>query len=185
MRISIFGLGYVGCVSVACLVVDGHSVIGVDISPIKVDFINAGRSPIIEGELDELIAQGVSSGHLRATTDAVEAVQHSDVSFVCVGTPSAPNGRLDLQYVERVSADIGRGLQGKTDYHVVVVRSTMLPGSTERVVLPTLEQTSGHRTGGDFGLVYNPEFLREGSAVVDFYQPPVPLLGHSINRAVT
>ena len=177
MRISVFGLGYVGCVSAACLAADGHLIIGVDPNPMKVDFVNAGRSPIIEGGLDELIAQGESSGHLRATTDPVEAVRHSDLSLICVGTPSAPNGCLDLQYVERVSADVGRGLRNNSNYHVIVVRSTMLPGSTERIVLPTLEQVSGRRAGVGFGLAYNPEFMREGSAVADFRQPPRAVIG--------
>jgi GDP-mannose 6-dehydrogenase len=177
MRISILGLGYVGCVSTACLAADGHEVIGVDVNPVKVDLINAGRSPIIERGLDELIAEGASLGRLRATMDTVEAVQQSDLSFVCVGTPGDSNGRLDLQYVERVSLDIGNALRTKDEYHVVVVRSTMLPGSTYGVVLPSLEETSGRRAGEGFGLAYNPEFLREGTAIRDFYEPPRTVIG--------
>lgn len=177
MRISIFGLGYVGCVSASCLAADGHHVVGVDVDPVKVDLINAGRSPMVEQGLGELIARGISSGHLRATDDGTEAIQHSDLSFVCVGTPSATDGRLDLQYVQRVAADIGKALRRKSGYHVVVVRSTMLPGSTEGSVKPALEQMSGRRVGADVGLVCNPEFLREGSAIADFYEPPRTVIG--------
>lgn len=177
MRISVLGLGYVGCVSVACMAADGHQVVGVDINPVKVDMINRGRSPIVERELDGLLAEGVSQGRLRATVDATEAVQQSDLSFICVGTPGDSNGRLDLQYVERVSADIGCALQSKAGHHVVVVRSTMLPGSTNNIVLPLLERESGRRAGEGFGLAYNPEFLREGSAIRDYYDPPRTVIG--------
>jgi GDP-mannose 6-dehydrogenase len=183
MRISVLGLGYVGCVSTACLAADGHEVIGVDINPVKVDLINAGRSPIVERGLDKLIGAGVSQGRLRATVDAVEAVQQSDLSFVCVGTPGDSNGRLDLQYVERVSVDIGNAMGTKNENHVVVVRSTMLPGSTYRVVLPRLEEASGRKAGDGFGLAYNPEFLREGTAVKDFYDPPRTVIGEYDERS--
>lgn len=177
MRISVLGLGYVGCVTVACLAADGHQVTGVDINPVKVDLINKGQSPIIEPQLGELLAQGVAQGKLRATVDATEAVHQSDLSFICVGTPGDANGRLDLRFVERVSKDIGRALSTKEGYHLIVVRSTMLPGSTEEVVLPALERVSGRKAGQGFGLAYNPEFLREGSAVQDFYDPPRTVLG--------
>jgi GDP-mannose 6-dehydrogenase len=183
MRISVLGLGYVGCVSVACMAADGHQVTGVDINPLKVNMINEGHSPIVERGLDKLMAEGVASGRLCATLDATEAVQQSDLSFVCVGTPGDSNGRLDLQYVVRVSEEIGRALKSKPDYHVVVLRSTMLPGSTEEVVLPTLERMSDRRVGDGFGLAYNPEFLREGTAVQDFYDPPRTVIGQWDERS--
>jgi GDP-mannose 6-dehydrogenase len=176
-------MGYVGCVSAACLAADGHEVIGVDVNPVKVELVNAGRSPIIERGLEDLLAEGLSRGRLRATVDAAQAVHQSDLSFICVGTPGDSNGRLDLQYVERVSADIGNALKTKGEYHLVVVRSTMLPGSTDRVVLPTLEEVSGHRAGEGFGLAYNPEFLREGTAVKDFYNPPRTVIGELDERS--
>ena len=177
MKISICGLGYVGCVSAACLATDGHHVVGVDVLPTKVDLINAARSPIVEPGLEEMIARSVSSGRLSATTDGIEAVLRTDLSFVCVGTPSTANGVLDLQYVERVSADIGRALRQKDSYHLVVLRSTMLPGSMQETVVPTLGQVSGRQVGVDYGLAYNPEFLREGSAVADFFEPPRTVIG--------
>ena len=177
MKLSIFGLGYVGCVSAACLAQDGHHVIGVDVNSTKVATLNAGRSPIIEPELASLIAQGVSSGRLRAVSDAYAAVEDSDVSFICVGTPSSEAGALDLQFVARVCAEIGGALRQKLTRHTIVVRSTMLPGSTEQVAMPILEQTSGKRAGIDFGLSYNPEFLREGSAIEDFLNPPRIVIG--------
>lgn len=177
MRISVFGLGYVGCVSAACLAAENHRVIGVDVNPSKVDLINKGRSPIVEKGLGTLIGRVVSSGHLSATSNAGEAIRQSDVAMICVGTPSTSEGSLDLQFVERVSADIGQGLRDRDTYHVVVVRSTMLPGSTEEVVLPTLERVSGRRVGVGFGLAYNPEFLREGTAVSDFRNPPRTVIG--------
>ncbi len=181
--ISVFGLGYVGAVSVACLADSGHKVIGVDVSDLKVDMIREGRSPIIEKGLGELLAAGLASGRVEATTDAFDAVHRSDVSFVCVGTPSNANGSLDLEYVRRVSADIGRALAEKDGYHVVVARSTMLPGSTEDVVIPILEAESGKRAGRDFGVCFNPEFLREGTAIQDFREPPFTLIGAADERS--
>ena len=175
--ISVFGLGYVGSVSVACLADNGHQVIGVDVNPTKVDMINHGRSPIIEDGLDELLQKGVAARRIRATTDTFEAVQASDISFICVGTPSLPNGSLNLAYVRRVCEDIGLALAAKSGYHVIVARSTMLPGSTEQVVIPILEQASGKSAGRDFGVCFNPEFLREGSAVHDFDHPPKVVIG--------
>jgi GDP-mannose 6-dehydrogenase len=182
-QISVFGLGYVGVVSAACLSDDGHSVVGVDPNETKVSLISSGRSPIIEAEVDELIAAGVASGRLTAGTDAIAAIQETDVSLICVGTPSQPNGNLDLSYVEGVCADIGKGLKAKDDYHVVVVRSTMLPGSMLNVVKPALEAASGKRAGQDFGLAINPEFLREGSAVYDYRNPPKTVIGCSDERS--
>lgn len=184
MKISVFGLGYVGSVSVGCFAALGHDVIGVDVNPTKVDMINAGQSPVIEADLDALIAEGVRAGRVRAVAEASEAVAASDISFVCVGTPSAHNGSLNLTYVERVCSEIGQAIAKKEDYHVVVARSTMLPGSTEECVIPALESSSGRRAGHDFGVSYNPEFLRESTAVFDFYHPPFTLIGqHSDQEA--
>ena len=181
---SIFGLGYVGSVTVACLADNGHQIFGVDVNPVKVQMINEGRSPIIEEGMPELMARGVQSGCIKATTDARPAVMASDVSLICVGTPSKMNGSLNLDYVKRVSADIGKVLAEKDEYHVVVVRSTMLPGTCEEVVIPTLEAASGKVAGEDFGVVYNPEFLREGSSIRDFYDPPYTVVGGNDQRAV-
>lgn len=177
MRIAIFGLGYVGCVSAACLARDGHDIVGVDVSPDKVAMINAGNSPIVEPGLAPMIAAARQAGRLRATVDAVEAVAASELSFVCVGTPSADGGALDLQFVRRVCEQIGTALRPVAGRHTVVLRSTMLPGSTEAVAVPTLQQTSGRSAGTGFGVCYNPEFLREGSAVRDFYEPPRVVIG--------
>lgn len=182
MKISVFGLGYVGSVSVGCLAALGHEVIGVDVNPMKVDIMNAGQSPVIEAGLDALIAEGILAGRIEAVTRASEAIMASEVSLVCVGTPSDDNGNLNLTYVERVCQEIGQALARKDDYHVVVVRSTMLPGSTEERVIPTLERSSGRQAGQDFGVSFNPEFLREGTAVHDFYHPPFTLIGHYEGR---
>jgi GDP-mannose 6-dehydrogenase len=182
-RVSIFGLGYVGAVSVACLADNGHDVIGVDVNPAKVDLVGSGRSPMIEKGLDALLARGVAAGRIRATTDAAQAVRDSDISFICVGTPSLHSGGLDLGYVRRVCEEIGRALRDKQGHHVVVARSTMLPGSTEEVVTPTLERASGRRAGSDFGVCFNPEFLREGSSIDDFYAPPFTVVGSADARA--
>jgi GDP-mannose 6-dehydrogenase len=179
MRISIFGLGYVGTVSAASFASDGHDVIGVDVSDEKVATINEGRSPIVEPGIERLIAEGVSAGRLRATTDAAEAVLTSDASLISVGTPSQRNGSLDLTHLERVTEQIGAAIRAKIGYHVVVVRSTVLPGTTHEVVIPTLERASGKVYGEGFGVSVNPEFLREGCALKDFRQPPLTLVGHN------
>jgi GDP-mannose 6-dehydrogenase len=176
-RVSVFGLGYVGAVSVGCLADSGHEVVGVDVNAAKVADIAAGRSPIIEPGLEDLLRRGVAAGRVRATTDTTEAIAQSDVSLLCVGTPSNPNGSLDLTHVRRVSEAIGSALAGKGAYHVVVARSTMLPGSTQEVVVPSLERHSGKRAGRDFGVCYNPEFLREGTSVADFHDPPFTVIG--------
>ena len=177
LSISVFGMGYVGSVSAACFAHVGHKVTGVDVSPAKVEMMAAGRSPIIEARMSELVEEGHRSGMLHATTDAAEAVRNSEISFVCVGTPSLRSGKLDLGYVERVVHEIGIALQKKNSYHVIVLRSTVLPGTTESLVIPTLEKASGRRAGIDFAVCYNPEFMREGSAVADFLQPPYTVLG--------
>jgi GDP-mannose 6-dehydrogenase len=177
MRLSVFGLGYVGCVSAACFAKEGHEVTGVDVSAVKVEIINSGRSPIVEAGIGELIEEMVSSGRLRATTEAAEAVASSDVSLVCVGTPSRDNGSLDLTYVKRVCQEIGAALEHKRERHTVVIRSTMLPGTIEGTVVPALEVYSGRKAGRDFGVCINPEFLREGTSLKDFYSPPFTLVG--------
>lgn len=177
MRLSVFGLGYVGCVSAACFAREGHEVAGVDVSAVKVEIINSGRSPIVEAGIGELIKEMVSSGRLRATTEAAEAVASSDVSLVCVGTPSRDNGSLDLTYVKRVCQEIGAALEHKRERHTVVIRSTMLPGTIEGTVVPALEVYSGKKAGRDFGVCINPEFLREGTSLKDFYSPPFTLVG--------
>ena len=182
MNISIFGLGYVGTVVAGCFAKAGHRVIGVDTEQAKVDLINSGRSPIIEAEIEELLAAGVATGTVRATTDAREAVEATELSLLCVGTPSQPSGELDLTYIRRVCEDIGAVLRGKTARHVVVVRSTVLPGTIRDVVIPALERASGKKFDVDFGVVMNPEFLRESTAVADFYAPPKTVIG-SRNRA--
>ena len=177
MKVSIFGLGYVGSVSMGCFSDLGHTVVGVDVNTVKVNMINAGESPVIEAGMTDLIAKGVKDGRIRAVTEAAQAINDTEVSLICVGTPSARNGSLDLSYVERVCRDIGHALATKDGYHVVTVRSTMLPGSTEALVIPALENASGKQAGKDFGVCFNPEFLREGSAVHDFHHPPFTLIG--------
>ena len=177
LSISVFGLGYVGSVSAACFASMGHRVIGVDVNPSKVEMMESGRSPIIEARMNELVAEAHSSGRLHATTDSIEAVLNSDVSFVCVGTPSLRHGKLDLSHIEKVAREIGTALKQKKSPYAFVLRSTVLPGTTESVVRPILEEASGLRCGTDFTLAYNPEFMREGSAVADFLQPPYTILG--------
>jgi GDP-mannose 6-dehydrogenase len=177
MRISVFGLGYVGCVSAACFAREGHEVAGVDVNETKVGIVNAGRSPIVEAGVGELIAEMVAAGRLRASTDTREAVRSSDLSLVCVGTPSNANGSLDLTYVKRVCKEIGAALEAKGARHTVVMRSTMLPGTVADVVVPALEVYSGKKAGRDFGVCVNPEFLREGTSLKDFYSPPFTLVG--------
>ncbi len=183
MEISVFGLGYVGAVSSACLADEGHRVVGVDPNRSKVESINSGAAPIVEPGLAQLIEQSVSSGLLRATSDVSDAIRASEISFVCVGTPSQHNGNLDLKYVRRVCEEIGGALKDKDGFHVIVVRSTMLPGSMRATVIPALEQSSGKRVGEDIGLCINPEFLREGSAISDYRSPPKTVIGESDSRA--
>ncbi|MBA3638969.1 MAG: nucleotide sugar dehydrogenase [Acidobacteria bacterium] len=179
MKVSVFGLGYVGSVSAASFAADGHTVVGVDVNPDKVASLNDGRSPIVEKGLDELIRDTTADGRLRATTSTTDAVNSTDLSLICVGTPSRKNGSLDLSYLERVCEQIGEALKDKAAYHVVVVRSTVLPGTTHGIVIPALERTSGKTYGSDFGVAVNPEFLREGTAIADFRNPPMTLVGHN------
>jgi len=177
MRLSVFGLGYVGCVSAACFAKEGHEVVGVDVNETKVGIINGGRSPIVEAGIGDLIGEMVSAGRLRATTDTAEAIAATEATLVCVGTPSNANGSLDLTFVKRVCKEIGAALEAKRARHTVVMRSTMLPGTIESVVTPALEVYSGKKAGRDFGVAVNPEFLREGSSLKDFYAPPFTLIG--------
>jgi GDP-mannose 6-dehydrogenase len=177
LRVSVFGLGYVGTVSAGCLAEEGHEVIGVDPVPTKVDLINQGQSPIIEADIGEIITANARSGRLRATDDTAQAVRDTDLSFVCVGTPSQSNGNLDLKYIGRVCEQIGAALQDKPTRHTVVIRSTILPGTMHKIVIPALEKFSGKKAGIDFGVCHNPEFLREGSAVKDFNAPPKTVIG--------
>jgi GDP-mannose 6-dehydrogenase len=177
MKISIFGLGYVGAVTAACMARRGHIVIGVDPDYRKVDLINKGESPIIESGLREMLYKYRRAGQIEATTDVAYAVQNTEVSFVSVGTPSKTDGSLNLDYVRQVSEQIGAALGAKPNFHVVVARSTMLPGTVRSLVIPTLEQASHKRAGKDFGVAVNPEFLREGTAIEDFEHPPKTVIG--------
>jgi len=170
-------LGYVGTVSAGCFAHDGHDVIGVDPVQTKVDLINEGYSPIIEEKIGDLVAAAVDSGQLRATSDPAEAIRETELSFVCVGTPSQLNGNLDLRYIRRICEQIGEALRDKPAHHTVVIRSTILPGTMHGVVIPTLEEKSGKKAGIDFSVCHNPEFLREGSAVKDFNAPPKTVIG--------
>lgn len=183
MKVSIFGLGYVGAVSAACLAQDGHVVVGVDISEFKIQLINSAKTPIIEREVGQLIETAVRRGQLSATVDAREAVLRTDISLVCVGTPSQANGSLDSTQVRKVCEDIGTALKEKEGFHVVVVRSTLIPGSMRDVVLPLLEKYSQKTAGRDFGVCNNPEFLREGTAVHDYYNPPKIVISATDTRS--
>src|SRR5688500_7648341 len=182
MKISVFGLGYVGSVSAACLAKEGHEVIGVDPERTKVELINSGRSPIIEKDIGEIIREQVAAGRLSATTEVTHAVRHTDLALVCVGTPSQSNGGIDLRFVRRVCEQIGQAIQTHAGAPVIVMRSTMLPGTMREVVIPPLEKFSGKRAGEEFGVCINPEFLREGTAVHDYYHPPKTVIGE-VNRA--
>jgi len=177
MKISVFGLGYVGCVSAACLGELGHEVCGVDVDSGKVDFIRRGQSPIVETGLSELISKHVQSGALRATDSAAEAVGSTDAALICVGTPSLDSGALNTEYVQRVAHDIGSALKSRNDPFLVIVRSTLLPGTTRREILPILQSESGRKEGDGLLVAYNPEFLREGTAIRDFYEPPKTVIG--------
>ena len=177
MDVSVFGIGYVGAVSAACLARDGHRVLAVDVSPGKVDDINAGRSPIVENGLPELIARTRATGALSAGLDGAEAVLNSAMSLVCVGTPSLPSGALDLAFAVRAAEELGRAIRAKGAFHAVVFRSTMLPGSMDEVIVPALERSSGLRAGVDFGVGYYPEFLRESTAIADYDAPGAAVFG--------
>ena len=182
MKLSVWGLGYVGTVSAGCLAQEGHEVIGVDSEPTKVDLISEGKSPIIEKDIGAIIERQVAAGRLSATTDAAVGVGWADLFLICVGTPSRGNGDIELKYVRRVCEEIGTALRNHEGAPVVVIRSTMLPGTMRNVVIPTLEACSGRRAGEEFGVCINPEFLREGTAVDDFFNPPKTVIGE-LNRA--
>lgn len=183
MKISIFGLGYVGCVSLACLAQNGHRVIGVDVSAAKVDLINRGESPIVEEGIREIIARQNREGTISASTEGMMAVMNTQVSFICVGTPSGPNGHTDTAAVLKVAEQAGHGIKDKNSFHVVVIRSTVPPGTHERVV-EIIEAASGKKRNEDFGVVSNPEFLREGSSIKDYYEPPFTLVASASDLAV-
>lgn len=183
-RISVFGLGYVGAVSLACLARDGHSVIGVDIDPSKLDLIRARKSPILEEGIQELMRDVVDSGRVAVTDDTAHAIRQSDVSFVCVGTPSAPNGSQDLTAILRLAEQIGAALKHKRGFHTIVIRSTVQPGTVEEKIQPILERESGKRSGVDFGLAFQPEFLREGSSIRDYDHPPYTIVGANCEAAI-
>ncbi len=176
-RVSVFGLGYVGSVTAGCLAHQGNHVLGVDIAAGKVDAFVAGRTPVLEPGLEELISTGRESGLIDATTDTARAVAETEMSFICVGTPSLPNGKLDTSVVEKVCEQIGAALRDKQAPHTVVLRSTVLPGTAEEVAVPALERSGGGTHGSDFEVCSNPEFLREGSAVADFLEPPMTVIG--------
>src|SRR6266568_6473686 len=175
--ISIFGLGYVGSVTAACLAHKGYSVIGVDLSPAKVELLKSGRSTIVEPRMSELVTACHQDCRLQATTDSAAAVMNSEISFLCVGTPSLRSGKLDLGHISPVCEEIGRTLARKDSFHLVVLRSTVLPGTAVTIVIPTLEKASGKRMGKDFGVCVNPEFMREGTAVADFLDPAMTIIG--------
>ncbi|MDX1366964.1 UDP-glucose/GDP-mannose dehydrogenase family protein [Pseudomonas sp.] len=183
MRISIFGLGYVGAVCAGCLSARGHEVIGVDISPSKIDLINQGRSPIVEPGLEALLEAGVKAGTLSGSTDVQAAVRSTELSLLCVGTPSKRNGDLALHFIESVCSQVGTALREKSAWHTVVVRSTVLPGTVRTVVIPILEECSGKRAGIDFGVAVNPEFLRESTAIEDYNYPPMTVIGELDQRS--
>jgi GDP-mannose 6-dehydrogenase len=185
LNISIFGLGYVGAVSAGCLANEGHTVIGVDPVQTKVDLINSGKSPIIEADIGEMIVASAQARRLCATTDLEKAIRGTELSFVCVGTPSQPNGNLDLTYIRRVCEQIGLALKDKSERHVVVIRSTILPGTMHNIVIPVLEESSGKKAGVDFGVCHNPEFLREGSAVKDFNAAPAEISWRNCTPSLT
>src|SRR6185437_15712841 len=175
--ISIFGLGYVGSVTAACLSKLGHRIIGVDPNPLKVQMLDSGLSPILEPGLEEMVRQAKQAGSISATHDTLQAVLESEISFISVGTPSQRNGKLDLAHVEQVCREIGTALRQKKTFHWIILRSTILPGTTDNVVIPILEATSGKSAGHGFGVCFNPEFLREGSAISDFFEPSFTVLG--------
>jgi GDP-mannose 6-dehydrogenase len=183
LKISIFGLGYVGTVSLACLARNGHSLIGVDIDPLKLELIAAGKSPVIEEGLSELIAQVVAAGKVAVMHDTRRAVLESDLSMICVPTPSAPNGSQDQSAVIGLSRELAGALAEKDGYHVFVYRSTVVPGTLTETLLPILEQRSGKRHGVDFDVCFQPEFTREGNSIHDFDHPPFTLIGTDSARA--
>ncbi len=177
MNISVVGLGYVGAVCTACFANEGHNVTGMDIDKVKVDLINKGKAPIVEKDLDKYISKSVKENRLRATTDLKEAIDNSDITIISVGTPSKSNGDIDLNFIKEAAKAIGEKIKEKDTFHIVSMRSTVLPGTGKNVVIPIIEEISGKKEGVDFGYVSNPEFLRESSAIYDFYNPPKTVVG--------
>ena len=177
MKISIFGLGYVGAVSLACLARDGHSVIGVDVDQAKLDLIGAGKTPVVEEGMVELMTQVAASGRVFVTTDVAKAVLDSELSLICVGTPSAPNGSQDQSAITKLASDLGRAMRSKATSHVFVFRSTLVPGTVEEVLRPLIERESGKRDGKEFHVCFQPEFLREGTSIRDYDRPPFTVVG--------
>jgi GDP-mannose 6-dehydrogenase len=183
MRISVLGLGYVGAVSAACLARDGHHVVGVDVDPHKLELIRSGRSPIVEEGIQELTRDVVKAGRLTVTDDVAAAIRDTELSFICVGTPSSPNGSQDLGAIRRVMQSIGQAIGAKADFHTVVLRSTVQPGTIDDVMRPILEQASGKRADQDFGVGFQPEFLREGTSIKDYDNPPFTVIGTQSTRS--
>jgi GDP-mannose 6-dehydrogenase len=183
LNISIFGLGYVGCVSLGCLAGKDHCVIGVDINDDKIDAINRGECPIIEKDIDSFISHQHQRGKIKATRDGINAVKSTDVSLICVGTPSTPNGHLNVDAIFKVAEEIGKGIKEKNGFHAVAIRSTVLLGTNEKVA-EIIEKFSGRRRDEEFAVVSNPEFLREGSAVSDYFSPPYTLIGSANSKAI-
>ena len=177
--ISIFGLGYVGTVSAACLAKNGNRIIGVDKDINKVELIGLGKSPIIEPKINDLLKEGSKRGLLSSTSDPKKAVLKSEISIISVGTPSRKNGSIDLSHVESVCKSLGDSIKHKNEYHTIILRSTVLPETCENILIPILEERSSKKIGKDFGFIFNPEFLREGSAADDFYFPPKTVIGFS------
>ena len=183
MTISVIGLGYVGTVTSVCLADKGFNIIGVDINQSKIDLLNDGKSPIIEKDLESMLNKAISGKLFHSTNDVKYAIENSEQSLICVGTPSGANGRLETKYIEKICVEIGQNLIAKQEYHVVAVRSTILPGTTLDIVIPILERESGKKVGVDFGICFVPEFLREGSAVYDFNNPPLTVIGEYDERS--
>lgn len=177
MNISVFGMGYVGLVTAACLAKQSHRIVGVDVNRNKVQLINCGQSPILEASIGELVREAVCTGLLRATDSPADGVINSELSLICVGTPTCKNGRLDVTGIEKVARELGRALGQKDGFHTIAIRSTVLPGTTEDLIVPILEAESGKRKDRDFAVCYNPEFMREGSSVRDFHTPPFTVIG--------
>jgi GDP-mannose 6-dehydrogenase len=183
LKVLVWGLGYVGSVTAGCLAHLGYEVVGIEPNETKLARVNSGCSPVKEPELDSLVSRAIGERRLRAVRDGAPWVNSADVSFICVGTPSSADGRLMLDYVRKVAVDIGTGLRDGTKYHAVALRSTVLPGTVRNVLAKILEQTSGRKAGRDFGLVMNPEFMREASAVEDFFNPPYTVIGALDSRS--
>jgi GDP-mannose 6-dehydrogenase len=183
LKVSIFGLGYVGCVSVGCLAQNGNEIIGVDINQSKLELLNRGKSPILEKEIDNIISKQYKLGRISATDSSVDATCKTDASFICVGTPSTTNGYVNLDSIYKVASEIADGIKKKNSLHVVVIRSTVPPGTNEKIT-DIITKTSEKSNGEDFAVVSNPEFLREGSAVHDFFNPPYTLIGANHQAAI-